>query len=164
MFNQSLMSIFEEYQQIPKLRNCSEYFKSLRNTYLQDFLNKPTIHNLISVIDADKSISNLFSEKILAKIFAFELSQENHSNVTLLNKPEVVSFEELKKGDIYVLCSEIQVFLDFNNSSYFNFKTMEFTECQNMDEEIYNSNSEHPIILIGRFDLQDDYVKDFIIF
>lgn len=164
MFNQSLMSIFEEYQSIPKLRNCSEYLKSMTKTYVEDFLNKPTIHNLISVTENDKSISNLFSQKILAKIFAFELSQENHSNVTLLNKPEVVSFEELKKGDIYVLCSEIQVFLDFNNSSYFNFKTMEFTETQYMNEEIYNSNSEHPIILIGRVDLQEDYIEDFIIF
>jgi len=136
----------------------------MTKTYVDDFFNQQTINNLISVIENDKSISNLFSQKILAKIFAFELSEHNHSNVTLLNKPEVVSFEELKKGDIYVLCSEIQVFLDFNNSSYFKFKTMEFTECFNMDEETYNSNSEHPIILLGRVDLQEDYIKNFIIF
>lgn len=164
MSQQSLMSIFEEYQNVPKLRQCSQYVKDMTKTYVTDFLNKPTISNLLEIIDSDRSISNLFAEKIRSKLFSLELSQKKNAAVTLLDKPEVVSFEELKIGDIYVLCSEIQVFLDQNNSSYFNFNTLELTETLNMEEQAYNSNSEHPIIVIGKMELEQQDMENFLIF
>lgn len=136
----------------------------MTKTYVTDFLNKPTISNLLEIIDSDRSISNLFAEKIRSKLFSLELSQKKNAAVTLLDKPEVVSFEELKIGDIYVLCSEIQVFLDQNNSSYFNFNTLELTETLNMEEQAYNSNSEHPIIVIGKMELEQQDMENFLIF
>lgn len=164
MSQQSLMSIFEEYKNVPKLRSCPEYLKKMTESYVQDFLNKPTIANFLEIIDNDRSISNLFAEKIRSKIFALELSQKKNSSVTLLDKPEVVSFEELKSGDIYVLCCEIQVLLDHQNSSYFNFDTLELTETLNMEEQAYNSNSEHPIIVIGKMKLKQQHMENFLIF
>ncbi len=164
MSQQSLMSIFEEYQNVPKLRQCSQYVKDMTKTYVTDFLNKPTIANFLEIIDNDRSISNLFAEKIRAKLFALKLSQKKNTSLTLLDKPEVVSFEELKSGDIYVLCSEIQVFLNQNNSAYFNTTTLELIESQNMHEDIYNSNSEHPIIVIGKMELEQQDMENFLIF
>lgn len=146
----SLLKLYQEYDSIPKSIRQSSFDDEDTKKAKLAFSANPSFDTLLKVFKTDLSMSNLIAEKLLAKLLIIQISQQNLSNVTLLDKPDIVSFEELKTGDIYVSGFEYYIYLTPTLSSDFDLTTLTMTESISMDVhisyELYHTN----FILIGR--------------
>ncbi len=150
---QKLMNIYNEYKQLPKLIDLCESVieDNLKNE--QNFLNYPTINNLKSLILNDLRLSDFSAERFLARLLVLELTEQKNDKVTLLEQPQVVAFEDLKEGDIYLEdFSNIFVFFSYTQSAVVDFSNSLIEE--KFDFTINDISRESNIFLLGKIDLK----------
>lgn len=150
---QKLMNIYNEYKKLPKLIDLCESVieDNLKNE--QTFLQNPTLKNLKSLILNDLHLSNFSAERFLARLLVLELTEQKNDKVTLLEQPQVVAFEDLKEGDIYLEdFSNIFVFFNYTQSAVVNFSNSLIEE--KFDFTINDISRESNIFLLGKIDLK----------
>ncbi len=149
---QELINIYPEYKQLPHLIDLGEGVKEDNLKNEQTFLNEPTIKNLIELIEYDLTISHFCAERFLGRLLLLKLQQIKSDKVTLLKQPQIVAFEDLKEGDIYLEdFSNILLFISYTESALLDFSTSVIEE--KFKYTIEDVSRESNIYVLGKFDL-----------
>lgn len=149
---QELMSIYQEYKQLPHLIDLGEVVKEENLKNENNFLNEPTIKNLITLIFLDETISNFCAERFLGRLLLLQLQQTKSDKITLFKQPKIVAFEDLKEGDIYLEdFSNIFVFFSYKESALVDFSNSKIEE--KFEYTINDVSRESNIFLLGKIDL-----------
>lgn len=126
---QKIMDIYRSYKQVPRLLKVSSSSKEDTLLNEQEFLADSSIPNLCKLIFEDDSITNRKAETLLFQIVYISMSEYQNDKLTLLEKPETIAFEDLKRGDIYITSySNVHVFIDYEQSALVDFKTSTIKE------------------------------------
>lgn len=147
------MDIYRSYKQVPRLLKVSSSSKEDTLLNEQEFLADSSIPNLCKLILEDDSITNRKAETLLFQIVYISMSEYQNDKLTLLEKPETIAFEDLKRGDIYITSySNVHVFIDYEQSALVDFKTSTIKEYFAFNAKRVDTLDSN-LTLFGRIDI-----------